>query len=308
MTLTWNTASCRDMYRTSLDDAPLRFDTRSGMLVPAYSNRSDGSKRHVTWEDTLNRSQVFLRKADQTFLEKPRNKCSGPPLFCEHSGIPLAVGAQIRPLRMLRHPRNRSIMTIPIEKSASSSMKRLFGYRLLRHCPHTNARVLFENMTSSTACDFAGSYNWPLTTTRFAVVRNPFGRFLSSLNEHGQLVCTNPHCPLLNRARLLLRQYQSPYPFEMRLFPPGSFIHQYTQSYFLSATDMRGNPVSWTHIYRLEETPILPANMTLPHLNKKSSYDHILRFVTRDPELRCSICNIYRQDFVCLGYDGCHGC
>jgi hypothetical protein len=142
---------------------------------------------------------------------------------------------------------------------------------------------------------------------RVAVVRNPFERFISSLLDHGNLKCASPSCALLAGARRLVRAYRSR-RFEIALFPPAATIHRYTQSYFLSATDLDGRPIQWTQLYRLEEVSTLPYNMTLPRKNAKASYAHILRFLRNDSELRCGVCDVYRQDFACFQYTGCEGC
>ena len=96
----------------------------------------------------------------------------------------------------------------------------------------------------------------------------------------------------------------------MRLFPPAATIHQYTQSYFLSGTDATGVPVKWTRIIKLENAPddAMPDHLRLPHHNAKPAHSHLVELVRADAEIRCGICDIYRQDFVCLGYQGCQGC
>ena len=97
---------------------------------------------------------------------------------------------------------------------------------------------------------------------------------------------------------------------EMKPFPPAATIHQYTQSYFLSGTDATGVPVKWTRIIKLENVSAdaLPGHLRLPRQNAKPGYDRLVEMVRADPELRCGICDIYRQDFVCFGYRGCEGC
>lgn len=97
---------------------------------------------------------------------------------------------------------------------------------------------------------------------------------------------------------------------EMKLFPPAATIHQYTQSYFLSGTDATGVPVKWTRIIKLENVSAdaLPGHLRLPRQNAKPGYGRLVEMVRADPELRCGICDIYRQDFVCFGYRGCEGC
>ena len=320
----WEGRACRNVFAASLDTARPKFDPASGMLVPEAArdlrrtSKTSGSEldeigvRHVTWEDTLDRRNISIRPADGRLLDVPRATCQGPPLYCEHAGVPLSVGSLIRPLRGIFHRQNRSLFTVPIEKSASASTKSLFGYRLLHRCPHTTARQLFDSMANSTACDFAGTYAWQAASERVALVRDPITRFLSSLSDHAPLRCDkNCSRTILEPARIRLRELRQG-RFEMRLFPPAATIHQYTQSYFLSGTDATGVPVKWTRITKLENAPddAMPDQLRLPahHHNAKPPYGHLVEMVRADAEIRCGICDIYRQDFVCFGYQGCKGC
>ena len=316
----WEGRACRSVFSASLDVAQPKFDPASGMLVPDQAHdvgaatMSGGGVdeigvRHVTWEDTLERRKISIRPADGRLLDVPRATCRGPPLYCEHAGVPLSVGSLIRPMRGIFHSHNRSLFTVPIEKSACSSIKSLFGYRLLHGCLHTTARQLFDSMANSTACDYAGSYAWQAASERIALVRDPITRFLSSLEDHAPLKCAHANCTLLQAARRRLREYREG-RFEMHLFPPAATIHQYTQSYFLSGTDATGVPIKWTRIIKLENAPGdgMPNRLRLPHHNAKPAYGHLVELVRADAELRCGICEIYRQDFVCLGYQGCEGC
>ena len=321
----WEGRACRSVFAASLDTARPKFDPASGMLVPGATHgvrtsmTSEGISggeldeigvRHVTWEDTLDRRNISLRPADGRLLDVPRATCRGPPLHCEHAGVPLSVGSLIRPLRGIFHRHNHSLFTVPIEKSACTSIKSLFGYRLLHRCPHTTARQLFDSMANSTACDFAGTYAWQAASERIALVRDPITRFLSSLDDHAPQLCVK-NCAriILEPARKRLRELRQG-RFEMRLFPPAATIHQYTQSYFLSGTDATGVPVKWTRIIKLENAPddAMPDHLRLPHHNAKPAHSHLVELVRADAEIRCGICDIYRQDFVCLGYQGCEGC
>ena len=288
----WEGRACRNVFAASLDIARPKFDPASGMLVPDTQARlpradlkTSGGEvgvRHVTWEDTLDRRNVSLRPADGRLLDVPRATCQGPKLYCEHSGVPLAVGSLIRPLRGIFDSHNRSLFTVPIEKSGSTSIKSLFGYqqRHLRACPHTTARQLFESMANSTACEFAGTYAWQAASERFALVRDPITRFLSSLVDHGNLHCTKSCASVLEPARRRLREMRQG-RLEMKLFPPAATIHQYTQSYFLSGTDATGVPVKWTRIIKLENVSAdaLPGHLRLPRQNAKPGYGRLVEMV-----------------------------
>ena len=293
----WEGRACRNVFAASLDIARPKFDPASGMLVPdttllrVRTLKTSGGEldevgvRHVTWEDTLDRRNVSLRPADGRLLDVPRATCQGPKLYCEHSGVPLAVGSLIRPLRGIFDSHNRSLFTVPIEKSGSTSIKSLFGYhqRHLRACPHTTARQLFESMANSTACEFAGTYAWQAASERLALVRDPITRFLSSLVDHGNLYCAKSCASVLEPARRRLREMRQG-RLEMKLFPPAATIHQYTQSYFLSGTDATGVPVKWTRIIKLENVSAdaLPGHLRLPRQNAKPGYGRLVEVVRAD--------------------------
>ena len=113
--------------------------------------------------------------------------------------------------------------------------------------------------------------------------------------------CVN--CTLLQAARRRARKYREG-RFEMHLFPPAATIHQYTQSYFLSGTDATGVPIKWTRIIKLGNAPGdgMPNRLRLPHNNAKPAYARSPGR-TGPPRRRtpCGMCEINRQDFVCLG-------
>ena len=301
-TLWWETQACRSVFPANVYGSPARFHAESGLFLPEDAlhkvTRRDGV-RHTTWEDLLDATRVRLRAQDATLLNRSFSSCRH--VFCEHVGVPLSVQTRVRPVRGLLHPQNRTHFTVPIEKVASSSIKREYHYRHLVGCDHKNALSVFAHMFNSTACEYAGSFHWTPSKTSVVTVRNPFRRFLSSLVDHGDLRCNDASCPLLREARHLVRQMASR-EIEMKLFPPHATIHFYTQSYFLSATDMSGAPIAWTRILRLEETQ--PAFRE----NQKEDYSHIMSFLQQDRVLKCDICRVYRQDFVCFGYTGCEGC
>ena len=118
-------------------------------------------------------------------------------------------------------------------------------------------------------------------------------------------------CPGASGSRCVLARVPSePRPPAAPAVPPAATIHQYTQSYFLSGTDATGVPVKWTRIIKLENVSAdaLPGHLRLPRQNAKPGYGRLVEMVRADPELRCGICDIYRQDFVCFGYRGCEGC
>ena len=94
-------------------------------------------------------------------------------------------------------------------------------------------------------------------------------------------------------------------------------VHFYTQSYFLSTTDVAGNPWQWDfigHLESLEEdlrhvATRFPAILSeLPSLRDKNHAsdprmnDVIRRAVLGDPQIARDFCHIHAQDYACLGY------
>lgn len=296
-TLWWETAACRSAFAADMYEGAY-FNVASGMFSPSSTRRrAEHPVRRATWEDTLYDAQVRLDPRDD--LKRSFSPCADE--FCEHVGVPIASRTRVRPVRGFLDKKNRTLFTVPIEKSASSSVKHDFGYAHLSGCPHKSASALFAHMFNSTACEYAGSFHWDEHKTSVATVRSPFRRYLTALFDHGKLACDNTRCSLLERARSFIQQL-SRRTFTMKLFPPHATIHFYTQSYFLSATDAKGTPVRWTRISRLEEA------RPRSHKNKKSDYSHILKYLMDDRSLRCDVCRVYHQDFVCFGYTGCEDC
>merc|ERR1719247_3376358 len=86
-----------------------------------------------------------------------------------------------------------------------------------------------------------------------------------------------------------------------------------SQAYFLSATDLEGEPYVWDRVLRLEEfgdalsqledmtgiqMHMLTANPSGDRSLKKMYFDAVFS----DLETLCSVCKVYAQDFECLGY------
>ena len=300
--LWWDSHECRHAFDVRIDGHFPIFNRSSGVMLHDGS-RNDVAPathtRHATWEDTW--TTVRLRAEDERLLNTPFDRCARR--FCQHVGVPVAVRTRVRPVRGFVHAGNRSRFAIPIEKVASSSLKKVYGYRHLSRCVHKTASALFASMPNSTACGYSGSFGWRSGLESVIVVRNPFARFMSSLNDHGPLVCSNADCRLLRKARQLVSAW-SRRSIVMKLFPPEASIHMYTQSYFVSATDAGGRPVEWTQIRRLEEGNVSSVVKNV----KRQDYSHIVRLLMADRALRCGLCAIYAQDFVCFGYTGCEDC
>lgn len=117
-------------------------------------------------------------------------------------------------------------------------------------------------------------------------------------------------------------------PLSLNLVPPLAFIHQLTQSYFLTATDAAGNPLEWHALPRLEAleaelAPILEAatkercrgercatawrhKPLFPRRNAKinpmNQYRQLRSELLNRTDAMCDICQYLAQDYVCLGY------
>eukprot|EP00966_Prymnesium_polylepis_P307237 7099771-Prymnesium_polylepis.1 len=177
-----------------------------------------------------------------------------------------------------------------------------------------------------------------------AVVRDPFDRFLSAHTDHGSLseTCPDRYCTV--DSGKLLAQYErrarrlaalaaggrpGKRPVNVNLVPPLAFIHQLTQSYFLSATDARGAPLEWHALVRLEAiedelAPVLEASTRascrgercegawrgrrplFPRRNKKinplNQYRELRAALLNRTEAMCDVCQYFVQDYFCLGF------
>jgi len=110
--------------------------------------------------------------------------------------------------------------------------------------------------------------------------------------------------------------------------------HVRTQSYYPAATDRAGLPIQWDAIFRLEESAEYSTQLVLALLedlgqeittkrirrqadkalfarkensksknsNSKAQLDMLRQAVLNHSTLACDLCEIYGQDFACLGY------
>ncbi|OLP91035.1 hypothetical protein AK812_SmicGene27317 [Symbiodinium microadriaticum] len=88
-----------------------------------------------------------------------------------------------------------------------------------------------------------------------------------------------------------------------------------TQSYFLSATDLLGNPIAWDFLLEvdnfnrdLQELSRLTQIDIQEKEEKNSSGDSKLKqlyfdAIFADTKTICAVCKVYAQDFTCLGYE-----
>ena len=180
------------------------------------------------------------------------------------------------------------------------------------------------------ACALDGTFLLPPSAYVFTYVRNPITRFISGIYPHGKWkssdICNGIPCEAVKKKIIAhIQNY-----FTRRKFPASVGIikdkvgrrmpHWLTQSYFLSATRASGKPVIFQDVFKLEENASvkLPPRATreggaLPHrATPASRADNvggeadakaaILLWIQREPRVACSLCRVYAQDFVCLGY------
>merc|ERR1719263_650435 len=105
----------------------------------------------------------------------------------------------------------------------------------------------------------------------------------------------------------------------MALYLGQNFPHKYrscsliSQAYFLSATDLDGEPYVWDRVMRLEQfgdalsqvkdmtgidLRMRTENPSGDSRLKKMYFDAVFS----DLQTLCSVCKVYAQDFECLGY------
>lgn len=142
-----------------------------------------------------------------------------------------------------------------------------------------------------------------------AFVRSPLERFLASIYEHGEWqACGGKPCAsVLAHAKKMAQTLASDFPHAYR-----SCEHP-SQSYFLSATDIHGEPYTWNHIFRLEELEDglkqleATTGISLRSKSENTSGNHEMKkmyfkAIFADLVTLCSVCKVYAQDFECLGY------
>merc|ERR1719486_518 len=142
-----------------------------------------------------------------------------------------------------------------------------------------------------------------------AIVRSPLERFLASIYEHGEWrACDGKPCAaVLAHAKKMAQTLATDFPHTYR-----SCEHP-TQSYFLSATDLSGEPYTWNHIFRLEEVGDGlkqledETGISLKSTKENTSGNNEMKkmyfnAIFADLATLCSVCKVYAQDFACLGY------
>ncbi|CAK0876603.1 unnamed protein product [Prorocentrum cordatum] len=142
---------------------------------------------------------------------------------------------------------------------------------------------------------------------KFAFVRDPFERFAAGVHEHGMWNGAKMDRNV-NAARGFSRNFAR-FPHDYRNCPLP------TQSYFLSATDDSGKPIDWDFIAKLEDFDaqwislgaVVGSNFSKPQemANPSGSGGLTRRVVDalrQDLEIACRVCQVYIQDYVCLGY------
>jgi hypothetical protein len=156
---------------------------------------------------------------------------------------------------------------------------------------------------------------------RAAFVRDPLDRFLSGVHESGSW--QESRRDEVRKVRGVAR--------DLELHPcTKPSCHLATQSYFLSSTDSLGMPIEWDFLGRVERlsddwdalravatgftsfliegeanaTRVSAKSPPTPHRNAKdtAATDRIGQAAFADGATLCHVCNVFMQDFVCLGY------
>jgi len=142
---------------------------------------------------------------------------------------------------------------------------------------------------------------------KFAFVRDPLVRFAAGVHEHGVWDDKNMSHNVKD-GRSWAKKFEA--------FPHGfRNCALATQSYFLSATSIYGEPIEWDFIAKLEDFdtqwPLLGnrigTSLSVPkvHSNPSGSEDlsrRVLDTFRHDLQIVCRVCKVYLQDYVCLGY------
>ena len=360
----WASARCQRFFGALPPAPPAQFHLADGVYLPDAPGPIVMARRTATFEDTLNRSSLDHDAWQQA--EYSQTLASVLQSHATPISPPLAIRTAVRPVKAWWLPcednAHAAFCAVSpfIEKSASTTLESVFtkadGHCLLpkQHAsPSSLCEALVPNGTMLDLvhlmvadsrkrprgrCCISGTFDQSESEQvglyRFAMVREPLGRFLSGIHSHGSLsmcdgnssspkrrVCDNTVQVIRAHAARVAGQTPKSYPvvnlWDSRI---SKSVHWYTQSYFLSATDASGTPYRWDFIGRLETfeqdlgrvatrlPSIRPALAHVKHSNKHSSDEEqdrelLRRVVLDDPETACNFCRVHAQDYVCLGYD-----
>jgi len=215
----------------------------------------------------------------------------------------------------------KKVILPAIWKSASTSLTSMLYQALANGSassvlgPHDELRNDCQQPYELAQCEKHTTFDYNATANEIhaAFVRSPLDRFVASIYEHGNFwTCYNkdewvPCGSTLLDAKKMARRLAQEFPHEYR-----SCEHP-TQAYFLSATDVRGEPYAWDLVQRLEEfdegitklESLSGINLTTVTENTSGNQrvkQKYFEAIFNDLEILCSVCKVFAQDFECLGY------
>jgi len=287
-----------------------------GEMLPSIDNRlfinASVFKRMFTYEDMA--VPVQLAEVVPTYhgLSGMVKSYVGTQVF--------AIRTPQRPVRVLTATTlsGQKLMMPGNWKVASTSMDRMVreskqvsAYRSYRdfnlsYCQGRNILRQCEQHTSFTADATDAS-------VKAIAVRNPLDRFLAAVYEHDSQdtwsMCNGTLCEEnIRDARNTALRLASDFPHRMK-------DDVYTsQSYFLSASDIDGEPHKWDLVMRLEDfdngikqlNRLTGLDLSPTHENESGGGvdpDLVFTTVFKDLATLCAVCKVYAQDFACLDYD-----
>jgi len=309
-----NSPSCKDFYKPT--DPGFRGDTfandeRGHMFRPIQEVSSSNTRQ----KDMP--TYAFKRMLTYEDLAVPVkfNEAVAENRHC----LQFAVHTPQRPVKVLSATSSSGqTLTMPgVWKVASTSVSNMLedspDLTNFSNYHHEDiSRCLGQNMLQY-QCAKHTSFGTDATAAKVKamVVRNPLDRFLASVYEHARdgswSVCDGQLCEEdIQRARELASQLERDFPAR---FP---HCEHPSQSYFLSATDLDGEPYKWDLIIGLEDfddgikelSRLTGISMSTRHANGSGDVDPDLVFDTiyKDLATLCAVCKVYAQDFTCFDY------
>jgi len=306
-----NSPSCKDFYKPT--DPGFRGDTfandeRGHMFRPIQEVSSSNTRQ----KDMP--TYAFKRMLTYEDLAVPVkfNEAVAENRHC----LQFAVHTPQRPVKVLSATSSSGqTLTMPaVWKVASTSFA-----NTIQHSPDVTQFSDYHNIDVESRCrgrntlkqcERHTSFDTDATAAKVKalVVRNPLDRFLASVYEHGTWsLCDGQLCEYdLQNARKVASHLAGSFPGRWH-----SCEHP-SQSYFLSATDLYGEPYKWDLIMRLEDLDdgikelnrLTGMDLSSVHKNDSGSADPDMVFdaVFKDLATLCAVCKVYAQDFTCFDY------
>jgi hypothetical protein len=282
-----------------------RSESHTGRSMPPID-----MKRILTWEDVAVPRDFHTRSSDVDHLNDA---------WC----MMYAVRTPQRPVKMMTTYEHgeltgqsfldtHSLAMPAIWKVASTSLTAMLANGHPHHTnPHDENKAWCSLQSRMPQCEKYTSFVDEARNTKVkaAMVRSPLDRFMGSVYEHGQWeLCDGKVCDEnVAAAKKLALETASAFPHQSR------YCDMPTQTYFLSATDVDGEPYKWDQIVRLEnfgesvQTLADASGLVLtPEVwntsGDKKTKQMYFDAIFNDLETLCSVCKVYAQDFECLGY------